>query len=346
MRPLTRFLSIAVLCAAASAAFAETEMILLNDGVSGMGEVVATEPDSITVKFQTKEGAAGETKLSANRLDPHNFYSIRAKHMEKTVENHVKLAVYCAENGLFNRAKIEMDAARKMDPELDAKLEKMPDIMEGIAQRLADAAKRAYDKGDLELCRELAQLIATRFQESSLADKATGALDLLDAEMAKRDAAEVADREKKIVESKDEEARQKAEFRHKAMLPIEARQSAGRKNNSAGLRAKNRSTARRSFEAAAADFEAALKTLAGTRGSPEADAELKVMLDDTEKELRDEAANAWINAGNIDLWRESFNNAMEAAEKAVAVDPGSATAQAFKQKVEFAYMVRDNDRRR
>lgn len=345
MRPLTRFLSIAVLCAAASVAFAETELVMLRDGTSGMGEIVSTESDSIKVKFQTEAGAAGEASLRASRLDPHNFYGLRSKHMEKTAENHVRLAIYCVDNGMLNRAKLQMAEARKLDPEVDTKID-APEIREKIVEHLVESAKAAYAKGDLKLAYEIAQLVATRFHESPLADKCTEALDQLEAEMAKKDAEQVAAREKKIAESKDAEARQKAESHHKAMLPIEARKEAGRKKNAAGLRAKNRSTARRAFEAAAADYDHALKSVASARKSPEADAELKKMLDAAEKEIRADAANAWINAGNIDLWRESFNNAMEAADKAIAVDPQSAAAASFKKKVEFAYMVRDNDRRR
>lgn len=345
MRPLTRFLSIAVLCAAASVAYAETELVMLRDGQSGMGEIVSTESDSIKVKFQTEAGGAGEASLLASRLDPHNFYGIRSKHMEKTAENHVRLAIYCVDNGMFNRARLQMAEARKLDPEVDKKIDS-PEIREKIAEHLVNSAKAAYEKGDLKLAYEIAQLVATRFHESPLADKCTEALDKLEAEMAKTEAEEVAAREKKIAEAKDAEARKNAEARHKAMLPIEARKDAGRKKNAAGLRAKNRSTARRSFEAAAADFEHALNRLASARKSSDADAELKKMLDDEEKEIRADAVNAWINAGNIDLWRESFNNAMGAADKAIAVDPQSSAAQSFKKKVEFAYMVRDNDRRR
>ena len=75
--------------AAATAAFAEQEMVILRDGISGMAEVVKTEPDSITVRFQTKDGTSGETRLLASRVDPHNFFAIRHSHMEKTVENHI-----------------------------------------------------------------------------------------------------------------------------------------------------------------------------------------------------------------------------------------------------------------
>jgi cobalamin biosynthesis Mg chelatase CobN len=265
MRTLSRLLSVAVLMAAATAAFAEQEMVILRDGISGMAEVVKTEPDSITVRFQTKDGASGETRLLASRVDPHNFFAIRHSHMEKTVENHIRLAVFCAENGMFNRAEAQVQAAKTLDPKKVEELGNTPEVMEKIATRLAEAAKRAYDNGDLKLCRELAEMIATRFTETSWADKATEALDLLDEAMQKQEAERAARKEKELEEAATAEAKAAAQARHGILRPIEARQEAGRRKNSQGLRARNRSTARRHFQAAAGDFEAALSSLASAR---------------------------------------------------------------------------------
>jgi hypothetical protein len=343
MRTFTRFLATALLLTAGATALAATEMVMLKDGTTGMAEIVSTAEDSITVRFETPEGTAGETTLRASRLDEHSFYSVRSKHMEQTVENHVKLAIWAAENGLFKRAKHQMDQARKLDPEIDSKIEARPEIMQGIADRLAAAAKRAYEKGDLEHAYELAQLVATRFKETTWGDKAVEALDKLEAEMAQIEAEESAARERKIEEAADEEARAAADARHRALVPIEKRQDAGRRKNSQGLRANNRSTAKRHFEAAAADFQAALRSVESTRRSAGDDQELLALLDDLEGEMRSDGVNAWINAGNIDLWRDHFNGARDAGEKALAIDPNSSAAKSFMNKVHIARAASGSD---
>ncbi len=342
-RSLSRLLSLAVLLVSAATALADTEMVMLRDGVSGMAEVLSTTEDSVTVKFETKDGTAGETVFSASRLDEHSFYSLRSKYMEKTVPNHVKLAVFCAENGMFKRAKYQMDQARRLDPEIDDKLEARPDIMAGIAERLAEGVKRAYDKGDLQTAYEIAELITTRFSETPLAEKAYEALDRLEKEMADGEAAETAAREEAITAAADDATRAAAGARNNVLVAIEKRQAAGRGKNSKGLRTNNRSTAKRLFEGAAGDFQSALGATRAARKRAGDDAELIAMLDDVEGELKSEAVNAWINAGNIELWRDNFNGARKAGETARAIDPDSAAARSFLNKVDLARASSGND---
>ena len=71
-----------LVAALASPALAEPEEVMLRSGRSGMVEVTKTTPDSITIQF-TKDGAAVTMKVKAKDLDPHSFYNVRRKHMEK-----------------------------------------------------------------------------------------------------------------------------------------------------------------------------------------------------------------------------------------------------------------------
>ena len=87
------------------------------------------------------------------------------------------LSVWAAQHGLFKRAKFQMDRARDLDPEIEAKIKDKPEIMAGIAQRLVDSAKAAYKKGDLNLAHELASLLATRFAETEQGELAASVLD-------------------------------------------------------------------------------------------------------------------------------------------------------------------------
>ncbi len=345
MKTWTRTLALVICLATASAAFADKELVMLNDGVSGMAEIVSTTETSIRVRFEV-EGNAAETVLQASRLDAHSFYSLRRKHMENTVENHVRLAVWCAESGLFKRAKFQMDRARDLDPELDAKIKSDPKIMAGIAERLLDSAKAAYKKGNLKLAHELAALLATRFAETEQGEFAAGVLDKLEAKIAEGKANKVAAREKKIADAADEKAKAVAEVEHKTILTIEKVQDAGRKKNAAGLRANNRSTGKRHFEAAATDFKKALKLVGGAHKSNADAAGLTALLDGLEGELKADCVDAYVNAGNIELWRQNFNGAGEFGKQALAVDPESDTARAFANRVTTLFHMRGTDWRR
>ncbi len=341
MKAWTRTLALVICLATAGTAFAEKELVMLSDGVSGMGEIVSTTEDSIKVKFAV-EGNAAEAVLQASRLDPHNFYTLRRKHMESTVENHVKLAVWCAQEGLFKRAKFQMDRARDIDPEIDTKLKDKPEIMAGIAQRLLDSAKAAYKKGDLELAHELASLLATRFAETEQGEFAAGVLDQLEAKIDEKAATKVAAREKKIQDAADDDAKQAAATRHKAISAIEKEQTSGRKKNRVGLRANNRSTGKRQFEAAVTDFKRALQLVKSARKANADDAELGTMLDGLEGELKSDCVGAYVNAGNVELWRSNYKGAQDYGKKALEVDPESQAAKTFLNRVMTYFHMRDD----
>ena len=161
---------LAILCLtfATTASAADKHEIILKTGQTAMLEVVETTADSVTVKF-AKGGTKGQTKLNADALDPHCFYNVRRSLMEATAENHIRLAIFCATNGLFNRAKYQVQLAEALDPGVVEKIKKMPDVMEKIAAKLAEAAKKAYKAGDKKLALDLASRIATKFPETATA---------------------------------------------------------------------------------------------------------------------------------------------------------------------------------
>ena len=342
MKAWARNLALAICLGAASTAFAEKELVMLNDGVSGMGEIVSTTETSIKVKFEI-DGNPGEAVLLASRLDPHNFYGIRMKHMEHTVENHVRLAVWAAQNGLFKRAKFQMDRARDLDPEIEAKIKDKPEIMAGIAQRLVDSARAAYKKGDLKLALELASLLATRFAETEQGELAASVLDKLEAEIEAKANAKASAREKLVADQAEGAAKEEAQKRNAVMKGLEKVQRRGQKQNTSGLRANNRSTGKRHFESAAKDFKNVLKMIDARRKSHTDDAELMGMLDQLEAEVKGEAVAAYINAGNIELWRQNYNGAQDYGNQAVAVDPESQAAKSFLNKTATYFHMGGDD---
>jgi len=337
MRAIAPLVALTLCLAFTPAAFgAEKEEIMLKDGLTAMVEVVETGPESVTVKFRTKEGQAGQTKLHANALDPHSFYQIRKSHMEKTAENHVKLAIYCASAGLFKRAKSQMDAARAIDPEIDKKIQDLPDIMEGIANHLVEAAKRHYRAGEVELCYQIASLIATRFPETAGGELARSVLKDLEAEVQAQAERKDQEREAKIQKEEDAAKKKVAQSRDKVLDPLEKALSNGRRVVNNGLQQKNQSQAKRAYEAGAQQFTQLLGRIDKDMKKAASDPELTEQLVALDAEVRKEAVRAWINAGNVALSRGSRPEAMKYAQAAVALDPADGAAKSFMNSVQMA----------
>jgi tetratricopeptide (TPR) repeat protein len=347
MRALPVLLTLAIcLVFSTAVAAAEKEEVMLKDGTTAMVEVVATEAQSVTVKFQTKEGKAGQTKLHADSLDPHSFYQIRKKHMEKTAENHVKLAIFCAGAGLFNRAKAQMDVARALDPKAVEQVKDMPDVMNGIANYLVERARRAYKSGDLERAYEIASLIATRFPETEGGVLARGVLAQLKEETEAAAEKKNEDREAAIKAEEDAEKKKAAKAVDGVLDGLEKKLSMGQNLMHTALQERNQSRARRTYEAAAKEFTSLLgdidKEMKKAADSPQ----LLEALVEMDAQVRNEAVSAWIAAGNVLLSRGSQNDAMKCAQKALAIDPDNSSAKSFMNNVQLASSSTDWGRRR
>jgi tetratricopeptide (TPR) repeat protein len=327
--------ALAFLVAFSPSAFAaEKEEVMLKDGLTAMVEVLETGPQSVTVSFVTKEGVKGQTRLHANALDVYSFYEIRRRHMEQTAENHVKLAIFCASNGLFKRAKRQMDEARAIDPEIDTKIENLPDVMEGIADHLVAAARRHYRAGDLELAYDIASLIATRFPETKGGELARSVLKDLEAEVQAQAERKEEEREAAIQAEKDAAKKKAAQKREKVLAPLEKSLNAGHRAVSMALQQRNQSRAKRAYEAAAQEFTKLLDRI--DKAMKTDDAELVEQLTEMDLTVRKEAVRAWIHAGNVALSRGSRPEAMKYAQAAVAVDPDSSAAKSFMNSVQLA----------
>ena len=116
-------------------ALAEKEEMILRDGTTGYANVLETKADSVKIAFK-KDGADVSLVLKADKIDPHCFYTIRNKHMERTAANHFALGIYCAENGLSNRAKHQIDVAKSIDSEYVEKQKAIPGLREGVARKV------------------------------------------------------------------------------------------------------------------------------------------------------------------------------------------------------------------
>ncbi len=313
------------------ASFASDE-IILKGGDAGLAEVVSTTEDSVQIRYILPDGPTATIGLKASQLDPNNFYTVRNNHMEKTLENHLKLAKFCIENELFSRARLQINMAREID---EAKVEMVindSEVKEEIAERLLRYVARELKTGNMAEAEKWLNVLLTRAPETKAAEIARENLSKVEEAREARQAKEAEDRAAAIEAEQDAEAKDKAEKREQALAPIYKHLDAGEKMTGQALREKNSSKQKKALEAAGMHFEAAVKQVVALRKKigdhPE--------LDQLEQECKDNAVKCYINAGNIDLSKSSFNNANKWAQRAQRVDPNNPAVADFRNRVAMA----------
>ena len=320
------------------------EPVTTADGVTGLAEVISTASDSVTVKF-TRSGVEIESTMNSQQMDPISFYEVRRRHMESTAANHVSLAIHCAENGLFNQARFQMDMARALDPDVEQKIKDSPDVMEGIAAHLADAAKRNYDRGHLDTSYDLVRILATRFTETKAAERADEALDLLEKRLAERERDEHILRQKKIADARDAAARELAEKREAVVEGLEKDLTKARATESTALRQRNNTNAKRYHETAAEQYVKLIAAVDAAMTTAGEDKELVAMIRPVGAKARIEGADAYVNVGSMELARSNYDKADVQGRKALEIRPGHPRATSFLESVAIGREQADERRR-
>jgi len=311
------------------------ELITLKDGVTGTVNIIDTTEDSITVSF-VREGASVTLKLKAGQLDPYSFYEIRRDYMEHTAENHLRLGLFCVQEGMFARARYHVDEAKAIDPAFVEKVKAIPGLMDSIADQVLDHAQKAYDANDMATAERLAIAVLTRFPESPSAVPAGALLEHMDDKEQVREAKRRAEVMAAATKAAGEADQAKAAERNKLLAPIYDRMDLARKMRAQGLREKNSSNARKALEAAGAEYE---KVLAQIRKLAEAHGEdpaLVSVLALGDIQIREDAVSCYVSAGSIMIGRGSIPAAEKLARRAIAVDPKSDEALSFRATVQTA----------
>jgi hypothetical protein len=325
---ITMALAVLLMVPAALAA----DEVILKHGESGIADIVKTTEDSVTFKYIIKDGPTAEMTLRANQLDPNNFYMLRNKYMEKTVDNHMGLAKFCVENELFSRARIQANLAREIDEEKVNLILDDAKVKEAIAESLLKYVARELKAGNMAEAEKWLHVLLTRAPETKAAEIARQNLDKVEEAREAKQAKEAKARQEAIEAEDDAAAKEQAEKREKALAPIRKHLDAGEKMAGAALREKNSSNQKKALEAAGRHFEAAVAQVQSLRKKVGEHAEL----DQLEQECRNNAVKCYLDAGNIDLSKSSFNNATKWAQRAKAVDPSNSSITDFENRVAMA----------
>ncbi len=310
-------------------AMAEKEEMILRDGVTGFADVLETRKDSVRIAFK-KDGADISLVLSADKIDPHCFYTIRKKYMDRTAANHFDLGIFCAENGLYNRAKHQFDVARSIDSEFVDKQSAIPGLRQGVAEKILARAEMLFDAGKLDQAEEEIDRILTHLADTEAADDARSLLTVIN----RREAEIEEEQDAEAIAKLDAEKQKEADALMKKLKPAKMSYEYAKELAARGLKEKSQTKSRKAFDAAGEEFEKALKKARAVM-KKEGVEDVAGRWAAAEERIMSEAVEAYINAGRIELARSSYVSAGKYANKALSVDPTSAAAKDFLSRVEM-----------
>lgn len=339
-----RSLATLILVACVLAAPVRAEEVVLRDGSAHDVTIIETTVDSISVAFE-REGTKGTVVVRAEELDPHSFYSIRSRHMEKTAKNHLTLAKYCVENGLFSRAESQAEKARALDADYVERKMQLPGLVNGLAEDTLKTARDFFRKDDLENARRYASVVLTRFPENPSTEAAAKLIDRIETRIAK-------DEEKKqaaaleAAEKADAANAGKARAAYEEHLkPLSQAYTKARQLNIEALRETSPSKQVKMFETAARNFESLIKKGKAAEDKYAQSPSLQAELQRAINTVTQDAVEAWINAGGVELSRGSLKNARDYGGRALSLAPNSARARSFMNRVELAAATSDKYQR-
>ena len=305
------------------------EEILLNDGAEVDGEIQSVDENGIVVKV-------GDTELTIEplRLDPHYYYEQWKKRLPKDdAKAHLRLAVYAFEHGMFNQARSLYRKAERIDKAVvqQFELEVVPQIKEGVAEQLLDLAKKAVDKQDYDQAERIVAKILTQLEDTKAAEEARTLLGSVHLWQLNKDEERLVKRLARHLPREEEERLKAQERITKKIGPIERKIRKARDRVALGLRTKSNNRQKDIFISAARSYESAIKSLNKLEAEAGDDEALKAHIDEVKQVATREAIEAYIHAGNVYLIRRDYQNSIDVANRALALDPNSAHAKRFLQ---------------
>jgi len=326
---MSRRISLIVLVALAIAprAFAQDQLIFVKGGDVYRGEVLKSDAKTVTVKLSAEHGGTTHT-VDADRFEPYFFYQVRDKALGDDVQGRIQLAKYAVDNGMFSRAKAQMDTCRALDPKAVEEFMKteFPKIKEGLAARLLKAAQKALRVGSTKNAHKYASAILTKFGGTKVDAQATAILDQvqakIDADQEKRRAQRRrSDKAMEEIEQKKETAK-----RDSMLTPVEKEIDAAEAANRRGLTGKNMSKQKSGFETAASKYKRAMK-MANDYSTKTQEADLIKALAEMAQTGKDGAVQAYLNLANLYSSRGNYVKGTEYCNMALAIDPNNAEAK-------------------
>ncbi|MEM8883016.1 MAG: hypothetical protein AAGD14_03015 [Planctomycetota bacterium] len=314
---------LAVLGLVAAVARADEIEVTLQNGSTLKGEVVEVTEKGIRLKVKGEE-----LYLEAKHVEPISMYNAAMRVLPNVdAQTHIEVALWCFENGLFTRSHHHYKRALLLDPKRVESFEKqeLPKLQEKIAGTMLANARRALEHGDVRHAERLTASILTELNETKTADEARKFI--LEIYHSDKDQSwrNVSDKPEPAPDAADERARAKA------LAPIENRVRQAREHNLRGLRTKGTSKKKKSFSIAAKRAESALRSLDKLAAKHP---DWKKQIDDLRKVAQQEGVDAYLNTASLYLIRRSFPRAIDAVQRAQAIDPESEEIKRMRLRIE------------
>ncbi len=315
-------------------------VISFKNGTVVTGQLLESTDDSVTFSF-TVDGKEAKTTARARELDPASFYEIRCASLGDNAADHLTLGKFAASQGMYGQARMHYEVAKSLDPTLVAQFDKdeLPKVREGIAARLLDEAKKSIDANRLDDANRSLSTILTLLFDTKAATEAKALADSVYREIAQRSVVELTGR---IEEQSKEESSKKEAERTKVLGPVLEAREKGRKFNLEGLKDSQSSQSMQTFKQAAAEFGRALSLLENLAKDYAKDPAWTQVIESYRTSITEEQVDAYVNGGSIALTRTSIPEARLFANQAIAANPQSSSAQAFRARVEMGASSGDN----
>jgi tetratricopeptide (TPR) repeat protein len=331
MRPALCLVALCILTFGLAADAFALEDVILADGSVRRAEILEVFDDGIQVKFTPKGGGTAEMKVPAARLDPHFFYGLADKAAGDDAKRHLKLGLWAYENGLFSRAKIQVERATALDPQLvkDIQDGKLPEIREGIAERVLQSAEKDIEKGNFDDAEKKLEALLARMPDTAAG---THARDIYKDLQTRKDEYEAKQEEEKLARLDEEKQKQEKELRRKTD-PIKKDLTKAKDDLEAGLVEDSESKALKLLQSAITKGAAGLKKLEKLLVEFADDQDLVTRGNEVKAKVVAGMVNAYVQRADIYVWRGSTKNAEKELQKARELDPGNPDIEAAAQRI-------------
>ncbi len=325
MRPATRFLFPAV-CVVLLAAPAFADDVIMADGRTRHADILKVLDDGIRVRVTPNSGGTAELTLPASSLDPYFYYGLRDKQAGDDAKSRLRLALWAVEAGLFSRAKLQIEKASELDPQLvkDIREGKLPEIREGIARHVLDSSKKDIERERYDLAEKKLEALLARMPDTEAGTEARDVYQDLEAKIEDQDAK----LEQEKLDRLDEEQKRKEEELRRKVDPIKKLLMQAKDLLEKGL-----------VEDSEADSLKYLKQAIdmAKQGLRKVDEVVKDFPDDDDLAKRAEKAKekviagmvkAYVHRADIYTWRGSVKQAREELDEARKIAPDDPSIEA------------------
>jgi len=296
-----------------------SDRVILKDGSTRKAKVLEVLESSIRVRFHPKGGGTAELIFPAERLDAHYFYGLRDEAVGDDAKGRLKLALWALNAGLFSRAKIQVEQAAKLDPKLvkDIKEGKLPEIRDGIAERILKSAEDDMKDGRLELAERKLELLLARMPDTPAGTDAAAVYKDLEDRIRGRALREKEEALERVAEDK----RKEADERDRLFKPVERDLRRGKELLTSGLTEDSEVKSLRQIKDAISRGKRATSKMERLSKDHADNKMLMTDIADYTARTTKGMVKAYLALADIYIWRGSTNEARKQIAEARKLDP-------------------------